>query len=167
MWSTSLDSVFPGFAVGRTKSRLKLATISPVSSSPRIASQKRAARLCPPTVHNQQSSCRDTASLWAWSHLPGASGLAPLLCDSTWRVVLPMASNPKSVQNSQRSSPTPHGCGSHRSEGRGESVQSHRCPERPHRRHSRRPAFIEIASCPSSPRRQVDSIVTECNGLCQ
>src|SRR6266478_7574166 len=65
------------------------------------------ARLCPPTVLNEQSSCRDIASLLAWSHLPGASGLAPLLCDSTRQVALPMTSNPKSLQSGQHSSPIP------------------------------------------------------------
>jgi hypothetical protein len=43
-------------------------------------------------------------------------------------------------------------------QGRGQSVRSHRCPERQHQDHSRRPAFIEIAACLSSPRRQVASI---------
>jgi len=36
--------------------------------------------------------------------LPGASGLALLLCDSTWQVAPPVTSNPKSVQNNQCSS---------------------------------------------------------------
>jgi hypothetical protein len=41
-------------------------TISPLSCSPRTACRsgvRRQARRFPPTVHNQQSSCRDTASL--------------------------------------------------------------------------------------------------------
>src|SRR6266403_4217832 len=42
-------------------------------------------------------------SLWAWWRLPGAFGLAPLLCDNTWQVALPMTSNPKAVQKGQRS----------------------------------------------------------------
>jgi hypothetical protein len=78
------------------------------SSSPRIACRnrvRRRARLCPPTVHNEQSLCRDTVSLLAWWRLPGASGLAPLLCDNTWQVAVPMTSNPKAVHNGQGSSP--------------------------------------------------------------
>ena len=59
----------------------------------------------PPTVHNERSSCQDTVSLWAWWHLPGASGLAPLSRYNTWQVVVQMTSNPKSVQIDQRSFP--------------------------------------------------------------
>ena len=143
------------------RSRLKSITrFRPFWSCSRIAGQnrgRRRARLCPPTVHNEQSSCRDIALLQAWWHLPGVSGLAPLRCDSTWPVALPMTSNPKSVQNGQRSSPNLHAFGS-QVQGRGQSMRSHRCPERPHQNRSRRPAFVEIAACLSSPRRQVANI---------
>jgi len=70
-----------------------------------IERERRGARLCPPTVHNEQSSCRDTVSLWAWWRLPEACGLARLLCDNTGQVALPMTSSPKSLQNGQHSSP--------------------------------------------------------------
>jgi hypothetical protein len=69
-------------------------------------SSGRDAGLDPPTVHNERSSCQDTVSLWAWWHLPGAFGLAPLSRYNTWQVVVQMTSNPKSVQNDQRSSPS-------------------------------------------------------------
>jgi hypothetical protein len=39
--------------------------------------------------------------------LPGASALAPLLCDNTWQVAVPMTSNPKAVHNGQYSSSIP------------------------------------------------------------
>src|ERR1700739_4248484 len=52
------------------------------------------ARLCPPTLHNEQSSCRGIASLGALSHLPEGYGRALLLLDSTWQVALLMTSNP-------------------------------------------------------------------------
>jgi len=42
---------------------VKSITIWPISSSPRIACQNPVRRRAPPTVHNEQSSCRDIASL--------------------------------------------------------------------------------------------------------
>src|ERR1700730_5902160 len=54
----------------------------------------RRARLSPPTLHNEQSSCRGIASLGALSHLPEGYGRALPLLDSTWQVDLLMTSNP-------------------------------------------------------------------------
>src|SRR6266403_1627314 len=88
-------------------------------------------------------------SLWAWWRLPGASGLAPLLCDNTWQVALPVTSNPKSVQNDQRSSPGFLCIWVREIVGRGQCSQIAAQPERRTARPSTSAAqvFIEIAAC--------------------
>ena len=129
-----------------------------------IERERRGARLCPPTVHNEQSSCRDTVSLWAWWRLPEACGLARLLCDNTGQVALPMTSNPRSVQNGQHSSPNVlefwvrevlrRGQCSHGPSGSTTENQASRVY-----RNCRLPLIASVAGC--------RAFVTECNELCQ
>jgi hypothetical protein len=146
---------------------VKSITIWPISSSPRIACQNRVRRRAPPTVHNEQSSCRDIVSLWAWSHLPGASGLAPLRSDSTWRVALPITSNPTSVQNGQRSSPHLHAFRSQRS-----AAEVSQCGRIAAPRVNTKTIHGDprLSRLPSASHRLVGrslAFVTECNRLCQ
>src|SRR5207244_11817868 len=78
----------------------------PFSTCPRTACPQRMtrrARLCPPALHNEQSSCRGIASLGALSHLPEGYGRAPPLLDSRWQVALLMTSNPI-IEHGERSS---------------------------------------------------------------
>jgi len=62
--------------------------------------------------------------------LPAASEPAPLLCDNTWQVAPPMTSNPKAVQNGQRSSPNSFHFGAEKSYAEVNAVKSLPKPER-------------------------------------
>jgi hypothetical protein len=74
-----------------------------------------------------------------------------------------MTSNPKSLQNGQRSSPHLHAFGSQRSKAEVSQCGRIAAPSVNAKTIHGTPRFIEIAACPSLPVGRSLAFVTECN----